>query len=265
MSKISKIFNWGLGTFQIVMKNKLVSIGCFLVPGLFHTFNPEGSLNWDTMILSILLILYASISIVFVLTNKNKTVGKGKDIAGNLVKGYFEGQRDNAGLGQEVFSKNEVISEHTNASNERLDKHAEKLREKQKKTSPGTIALLITYILLLALGVVIFIWRENFVNIVQIIIGALLIADGISSIVTIIAAKKSGLPIKDKVVSLILCFFSIALGIVFVLMPRDSAPVVYRITGILLIVKAVSEFIVMIRNKEVISSVKDSIQQIKDQ
>lgn len=265
MSKIGKLFHWGLGTFQIVMKNKLVSLGCFLVTGLFHALNPVGSLDWDTMMLSLFLMLYAAVSIVFVLTNKNDTVGKGKDIAGSLVKGYFEGQRDNAGKGQELFSKSKTVREHTDASNRQLDRRAEKIKEKQINASHGNLALLITYILLLAFGVVIFIRRENFVNLVQIIIGALLIADGLSSIMTVIAAKKSGLPMKDKVVSLILAGFTIALGVVFVLTPRNSAPVIYRITGILLIVKAVSEYIVMFRNKEIISSVKDSIRQIKEQ
>jgi hypothetical protein len=43
MSKISRLFNWGVGAFQIVMKNKIVSTGCFLIPGITHLFKPIGS------------------------------------------------------------------------------------------------------------------------------------------------------------------------------------------------------------------------------
>lgn len=264
MNKVGRLFNWGLGTFQIVMRNKLVAIGCFLVTGLFHTFSPVGSLDWDTMMLSLLLMLYAAVSIVFVLSNKNKTIGKGKDVAGNLVKGYFEGQRDNSAKGQKLLSKNKNMSEHTNASNKQLDERVGKLKEKQVNASPGKIALLITYILLLAFGIVIFIWRENFVNIVQIIFGGLLVADGISNIVTVTAAYKSDLTMKGKVFSLILGVLTIVLGVVFIILPRGSAPLIYQITGIMLIVKAISEYIVMIRNREIISSVKESIDQIKE-
>lgn len=266
--KLGSWLNWGLGAFSLVMKNKLVAIGCFLVTGLFHTFNPVGSLDWDTMMLSLMLMLYAAVSFIFVLTNENEKVGKGQEIAGGLIKGYFEGQRDNAARGQSLFSKDKTLSEHTKASNDRLDervwKYSEKEKEK-KKTSAGKIALMITYILLMALSVVIFIWRANFVNIVQIIIGALLIADGISSLVTVAAAYKSGLPMKNKVVSMVLGIFTIGLGVTFILVPADTSALVYRITGALLIVKAVSEFIVMIRNREIISSVKDTIIQIKEQ
>ena len=258
--KIGQIFTWGVGTYRLVMKNKLVAVLCFLVPGLFHTFNPVGSLNWDVMILSLTLMLYA--------TNENTKVGKGQEIAEDLVKGYFEGQRDHAAIGQELLSKSKTLSEHTKASNERLDKRVEKLsekREQKKSTSPGKNVMMIIYIFLLAIAVAMFIWRSFFVNAVQIIIGCLLIADAISSLFTVAAAYKSGLPMKDKIVSVILSIFTIGLGVTFILLPANTSALVYRITGIMLIVKAVSELIVMIHNREVFSSIKDTIDQIKEQ
>lgn len=266
--KIGQIFTWGVSTYRLVMKNKLVAVLCFLVPGLFHTFNPVGSLNWDVMILSLTLMLYAVVSIIFVLTNENTKVGKGQEIAEDLVKGYFEGQRDHAAIGQELLSKSKTLSEHTKASNERLDKRVEKLsekREQKKSTSPGKNVMMIIYIFLLAIAVAMFIWRSFFVNVVQIIIGCLLIADAISSLITVAAAYKSGLPMKDKIVSVILSIFTIGLGVTFILLPANTSALVYRITGIMLIVKAVSELIVMIHNREVFSSIKDTIDQIKEQ
>ena len=68
-----------------------------------------------------------------------------------------------------------------------------------------------------------------------------------------------------KAVSLIPGIFSIVLGVVFVLLPARSAAFVYRITGGMLLIKVIGEYFVMIRNREVLSSVKDTIQQIKDQ
>lgn len=266
MSKVSELFNWGMGSFQIVMKNKIVSTGCFIMPGFFHLFKPVGSLDWDTMMLSLLLMLYSVVSIIFVLTNKNKMVGKGQELAGGFVKGYFEGQRNGVSKGQELFANDSAITEHTKASNERFDKRMERFTDKKKNIRTfGKTTLLVIYILLLALAICMFLWRSFFVNIVQIIFGALLIADGVSSVITIAAAYKSNAPIKNKIVSLVLSFFSIVLGIVFILLPANSAAFVYQITGGMLLIKVIGEYFVMIRNREVLSSVKDTIQQIKEQ
>ena len=230
------------------MKNKIVSTGCFLIPGITHLFKPIGSLDWDTMMLSLLLMLYSVVSIIFVFTNKNELAGKGRELAGGFVKGYFEGQRDNASIGQELLANDSVIGEHMKASNERLDKRVEKLTEKQKKSGTlGKTALLIFYTLLLLLAICMFLWR------------------GISSVITVTAAYNSNVPAKNKTVSLILGIFTIALGIVFVLLPANSAALVYQIIGALLIIKAIGEFFVMIRNRELLSSVKETIHQIKEQ
>ena len=248
------MFNWGVGAFQIVMKNKIVSTGCFLIPGITHLFKPIGSLDWDTMMLSLLLMLYSVVSIIFVFTNKNELAGKGRELAGGFVKGYFEGQRDNASIGQELLANDSVIGEHM------------KVTEKQKKSGTlGKTALLIFYTLLLLLAICMFLWQSIFVNIVQVVFGALLIADGISSVITVTAAYNSNVPAKNKTVSLILGIFTIALGIVFVLLPANSAALVYQIIGALLIIKAIGEFFVMIRNRELLSSVKETIHQIKEQ
>lgn len=263
---MGKFLSWGTGAFQIVMKNKLVAIICFMFPGVMHTIDPVGSLDWDTMMLSFLLMLYAAVSIVFVLSNKNEIIGKGREAAGNLVKDYFEGQRDNSAKEQELLSNSKLIGERIKDSNTRFDERAKKLYEKHKnRPEPGKIVLFVTYSLLLAFAIAIFIWRKDFVDFVQIIFGGLLIVDGISGITTFAAAVKSKLKMKGMVLSLIISIFTILLGVVFIVMPRDTAPIVYRITGMMIIAKAVVDFVVMIRNREVISSVKDTLSQIKKQ
>lgn len=87
--KIKRFFDWGAGTYKIVMKNKLVSIICFLIPGFFHTFSPEGSLRWDAGIMTLLLGLYGLTSFILVLTDRQKAV-KGRELAETLVHNYFE-------------------------------------------------------------------------------------------------------------------------------------------------------------------------------
>ena len=149
--KISSIFNWGAGTFQVITKSKLVSIGCFLFQGTLHVINPVGSLRWDARTLAVFVALYAAVSIVFVLTNKNETVGKGKKLAGDLVKGTIEGKRDPVKHGQELLIKSPALKEQAKESSDRLDQHLSVLSEKQKKaTGAGKAVSLIFYSALLA-------------------------------------------------------------------------------------------------------------------
>lgn len=75
--RIGKSVGWGIGAFGIIMKSKLVSIGCFLFTGVMHVINPRGGLRWTAGMLAGFVALYAVVSIIFVLTNKNETVGKG--------------------------------------------------------------------------------------------------------------------------------------------------------------------------------------------
>lgn len=266
MNKIEKSFNWGLGAFEIVMKNKLVTTVCFLVTGIFHAINPLNSLYGDTMMLSLFLMLYAVVSLVFVISNKNEMVGKGREAAQGLVKDFVKGQKDKVSKGQELLLKNKSISEHAKESNERMDKRVAKLKEKNNKAfKPGKVLLIIFYIVLLALAVCIFLWREFFVNIAQIILGGLIIADGVSGVLTVIAAYRSGAKMKSKIFSLIISVFTVVVGVAFIILPDDAASMTYSLIGIALIIKAVSDLIVMFRNREVFSSVKESINAIKNQ
>ncbi len=91
------------------MKNKLVVIGCMIFQGIMHILNPRGSLQWSAGMLSIFIVLYALVSMIFILTRNNKTVGKGKKIAGDFVHGVVKGNKDPAINAQEFMVGNKII------------------------------------------------------------------------------------------------------------------------------------------------------------
>ena len=263
--KVGRIFEWGFGAFQIVMQNKIVSIGCFLVTGLYWTFSPVGSLRWDAGMLAVILAFYAVMSFILVLTNYNEKALKGRDLAGGFVQGYLDGKKNTAVQHQELFTKSKVVDKHTRVSNERLNKRIEQLSERQEKIrARSRTVLLILYAFLFALSVFLFIQRTVTVYIIHILFGLLLIFDGATGLISIIAAMRSGLPVKNKVVSLILSSVTLAVGLMYIVFSWNTAVVGIRVGGILLIVKAVIEYIIMIRNREVSLSVKDTLKEIKD-
>ena len=54
--KLGKTIDWGVGAFDVIMKSKLVSIGCFLYTGFCHLLNPRGSLRWTAGVLALCLL-----------------------------------------------------------------------------------------------------------------------------------------------------------------------------------------------------------------
>lgn len=115
------------------MKNKLVSIGYFLFQGIMYVVNPLGGLRRDAGMLAGLIALYSLISMAFVLTNNNQTVGKGKKLAGNLIKGNIESKKDPVVQGRELFSKNNIIDEKAKETSSKWDNRLQSLSEKQKQ------------------------------------------------------------------------------------------------------------------------------------
>lgn len=264
--KFGKLLIWSTGAFQIVMKNKLVSIGCFLVQGLFHVFSPVGSLRWDAKMLAGLLALYSLISIVFVLTNNNQTVGKGKTLAGGLVKGVFDGNKDTALQGQKLLSKNRTIDEKAKKSKRQWDNRLQVLSDKQKNEPKAEKAVLIFFYCILLIGsVLLFFWSDVTVYAIHIIIGALMIADGISGISAYRTVVSRQIPLKNQKLSLFVSIFTVLVGALFIVMAWNTAVFTMQLMGLILIIKSVVELIILIRNREVLSSVTDTLQQIKQQ
>ena len=263
--KIQRFFDWGAGTYKIVMKNKLVSIICFLIPGFFHTFSPEGSLRWDAGIMTLLLGLYGLTSFILVLTDRQKAV-KGRELAETLVHNYFEEKRESASKKQKIISKNAVLDDSAKKAEEWHDRQKDMMEEKHRKyLNRSKIVLLIVYGLLTALSVLMFIHRDTTLHVSHVLLGLMLLVDGMASLVSTLAAIKSNLPVGHKVLALIISIFTLMLGVLFIVVPHDVAAITMRISGILLLLKGIPEIIVLILNRGIAPSVKDTIQELKDQ
>ena len=131
--KLGSLLNRSVGAFQIIMKNKLVNMGCFLFAGILHVMDPRGGLRWTAGLLALCVALYALISFIFVLSNKNETVGKGKSLAGSLVHGVMEGNKDPVVQGQKLMSKSRVLDKESKNSNSKWDRRMQMLENKQKQ------------------------------------------------------------------------------------------------------------------------------------
>ena len=70
---------------------------------------------------------------------------------------------------------------------------------------------------------------------------------------------------KNRRLSLALGIFTVALGVAFTVLVWNTAVIVMQIFGAVLILKGIADLVLMIRNREILSSVKDTVQQIKQQ
>lgn len=264
--KITGLLNWGVGAFQVIMKSKLVSIGCFLFTGTLHLINPRGGLKWTAGMLAGFTALYALLSLIFVLSDNNEKVGKGREIAGGLVKGVVEDNKEPVMIGQEMLSKNRKIDERIKAKNSKIDQRMQALSEKQKKKpKAGKIGMAVFYALLLIASALLFFWSDVTIAAVQVIIGLLLIADGISEIGAAFTAKKNNIPMKNIRLSIVLGILSAAAGAVFIVFAQNTADFAMALSGLVMIIKGLADLLVMIRNREFLSSVKETVAEIKQQ
>lgn len=87
--------------------------------------------------------------------------------------------------------------------------------------------------------------------------------DGFSSIWALISAKTNGIPLKGKFLSVLFNLLSVAVGAIFIIMSGDTADFTMILCGIFLVLKALSDLFIMISNKELISTVKSTINEIK--
>lgn len=264
--KISGLFNWGVGVFKVIMKSKLVSIGCFLFTGILHIINPRGGLQWTAGMLAGFTAIYALLSLIFVLTDNNEKVGKGREIAGGLVKGVVQGNKDPVVYGQNMVSKNKKVDETMKETNSKWDQSLQVLSEKQKEEpKAGKVVMTIFYSLLLIAAVLLFFWTDITITAVHIIVGALLIADGISGIASAFTAKKNNIQMKNRRLSFVLGILTVGAGVAFIIFSKSTAELTMVVCGVVLIIKGLADLIVMIRNREIVSSVKETVAEIKQQ
>ena len=266
--KVTGLVNRGIGAFGVLMKCKLVSIIIFLFTGTLHIIDPRGGLRGTVTILSLFIALYSLLSIVFILTGSNDKVGEGKKMASDMIKDTLKGDGNPMVKINEVLSQNEKFEKGMSGLNTKAkwNQRIQKLNEKRnKQTQAGKFIMIVFYIILLASTFVLFAFPDDAISLVHIIFGALLIFDGASGVWGIIVAKRSGIPMKGQWASFFLNLLSVVIGIVFIILSNDSADFTMVLCGIVLVVKALSDLIIMIRNHELVSTVKDTVSEIKNQ
>ncbi len=262
--KLGSILNWGIGAFSLVMTNNLVVSGTGLFTGVLHLLTPEQSLLFDSMILSGLLIVYALVSIAFVLTNSRKAA-RGQEVAGELVKGFLDGKRKDSSVDEGILKADPAVLEYAEEANRRMDALAVTVEDIRKKTHAFSRGVMLAfYLAVLAVSVFLFIRRDVAVYINHVIIGAILIVDGVLSVISATSAKKESV-YKFYVFSVVVSAVSIAIGVLFIVLSRETGLIAMQAVSVILILKSLAGFFVAFRNREVISSVADTIQKIKAQ
>ena len=266
--KLSGLVDRGIGAFGVLMNCKLVSIIIFLFTGTLHIIDPRGGLRGTVTMLSLFIALYALLSIVFILTGSNDKVGEGKKFASDMVRDTFKGDGNPMMKINEVLSQNEKFEKGMSGLNtkSKWNQRIQKLNERHnKQTQASKFVMIVFYIILLACTVVLFAWPDDAISLVHIIFGAMLIFDGVSGVWGIIVAKRSGIPMKGQWASFFLNLLSVVIGVVFIILSNDSADFTMMLCGIVLVVKALSDLFIMIRNHELISTVKNTVNEIKNQ
>lgn len=266
--KLSGLVNRRIGAFGVLMNCKLVSIIIFLFTGTLHIIDPRGGLRGTVTMLSLFIALYALLSIVFILTGSNDKVGEGKKFASDMVRDTFKGDGNPMVKINEVLSQNEKFQKGMSGLNtkSKWNQRIQKLNERHnKQTQASKFVMIVFYIILLASTVVLFAWPDDAISLVHIIFGAMLIFDGASGVWGIIVAKRSGIPMKGQWASFFLNLLSVVIGVVFIILSNDSADFTMMLCGIVLVVKALSDLFIMIRNHELISTVKNTVNEIKHQ
>ena len=264
--KFAGMVNRGINIFGILMKCKLVSIIIFLFTGLLHIIDPRGGLRGTVGMLTAFIALYALLSILFILTKNNASIGEGKKFASDMVKDTFKGDGNPISKINEILSQNEKYKKKVSQSETktRWEKRIQKVTERHNKTPKASVVVMCTfYTLLFIAAIIMFFWPDETIYAVHIILGALLVFDGISGIWAVISVKTSDIPIKGKYLSVLFNLLSISVGAIFILLSGDTADFTMVLCGIVLVLKALSDLFIMIRNKELISTVKSTLNEIK--
>lgn len=264
-NKIEGLVKWGIDAFSLIMANNLVISCTALITGLFHLFMPEQSMMFDSMILSLLMIVYASISIVLVITNYNKKVAKHQDIAGNLVKGFVDGKTSEAVKNQEFISEKTSAPIDPERSAKAIGAVSDKISDIHKKSrNVSRNIMLAFYIVILAISIFLLIRRDIAVHINHLLLGAVLIVDGVTRIISTFSAKKT-YTVKNYWLSIVLSVLSVILGLLLFIMTSQTGILAMQIVSVIMILKSLGEFYVAFRNREVLSSLNGTLEQLKQQ
>ena len=260
--KIGSSIGWGVGAIRLIAKNKIVTSCFFLIQGAIYLFSPARSMRRDAGTLALMLALYAIISIVLVLTD-SETISKGQSLAGGLVIGFFDKKKNLAAREQDSLPEN-IPTSARKVTADRMNDIQSKIKEKHDKThSVCKLLLLLFYILVLIVSVVLYFNKDVSIRVVHVILGLLMITDSVMSIAS--AFSDGEVKLKDRGLSIFLACVSIVLGVIFILAPWETSVLATQVIGATLMVKSFTELVIAFRNREILSSVKETIAQIKSQ
>lgn len=262
--RIQTVAKIGADTVTAILKNKMVICLCFLIQGLYYIFTPAGSLKGDARMLTALLALYAFVTLLMLIAGRKKEHIQGaKDMIDDQYREYLNGKRRMTDKSQELLSEDSILKHHVDDTDQRYQKLKETLSDRQEDIKRlNTVFLIPIYLLILVISVFLFIKIELAVIIVHSVLGILIFADGIFSIIT--AVKTKELRFYQRVISVIISYFSMILGIALVLTTESTAEMVFRILGVILVIKSLSELWVMFRNRELLKGGKEVVSQLQE-
>ena len=261
--KIGRSIGWSVDAIRLISKNKIVTSCFFLIQGAIYLFAPVRTMRRDARSLALMLALYAVVSIILVLTD-SETVSKGQSLAGGLVSRFFKKKQNIATMERDSLPEN-IETNARNATTGRMDSIREKIKEKHDAThSACKVLLLLFYILLLIVSAVLFFNQDVSIRVVHIVLGLLMITDSVMSILSLFSDDEV-FAVKNRSLSVFLACVSIALGVVFLLFSWETSVLATQIIGASLMIKSLTELVIAYRNREILSSVKETLVQIKPQ
>ena len=253
----------GADTIRLAMTNKIVVSVSFLIQGVYRLLVPQRVMNWEAKVISLILALYALVSLILVLTNSPRSV-KHQEIAGGFVKDLYLKKKRTADKEQELLPENSAAKDNANESNKHRSAFENRMIQKHEKTkSVSRIVMLIFYAVVLSISVFMLFNNAIAVHVNHILVGLILIVDAVLSIISFTSAKDM-VHYKNYKLSIALAVFTVILGLLFIVSPAKTSIVVMRIIGATLILKSIADLIIAFRNREILSSAKDTFEQIKE-
>ena len=163
-----------------------------------------------------------------------------------------------------VLQKDTAAREYAKEAN-RLDILAGKVADRHERTrTVSRIVMLGFYLIVLVVAVFLLIRKDVAVSVTYILMGSILIVDGVMNIIFATSAKKKGV-YRLYLFSVILSVISVGLGLLFIIFSRKAGILAMQVTSALMIVKSIGDFFVAFRNKAVLSSLSDTVTQIRRQ
>lgn len=264
---LKNVVDCGAQSVDLAMKSKLVISIMFFIQGIYFVVVPVGSIYYDAILLSIMLILYGILSLlIFIFGSDNKilTAGKGAFDAG--YRGFLYGKKMMIDKEVEFIDKIDIkpLENKARDENKQARELGERIRERRKEENfeLKTPALIGFYCILIASGIVMITKIDYTVAIAHAFLGLLLIGEGVFSIYSLIKTKN--IRQYSRMASFVLSLISIALGLILIIFRINSGAIIIRIMGVILLLKCGAEIFMYIKNKQLLTEGRNLIGKIRE-